>query len=400
MSQDTYLVLRVTGAPFDSPFGADGPLGATPDEVSYQVEEASLTPQERRELREDPAVKAVARPVPLKLIAPVAAAEAAAAPDPTSGATWGVYVTGAPQSPFTGQGVTVAVLDTGIDATHPAFAGVNLVQRDFTGEGNGDRHGHGTHVAGTIFGRGGQGLRIGVAPGVTRALIGKVLGEQRGATTADLVGAVQWAIDNGAHIINMSLGIDFPGLVAMLVDRGLPADLAASQALAEFRDTVRFMDRAAALWRVPGAQFPGALIVAAAGNESRRELHPNYTIDVSLPAATDGIVAVAALQSAGPPHTQLSVANFSNIRATVAGPGVGIYSARAGGGFATMSGTSMASPHVAGVAALWAERQLQEDGFVTPATLGARLQGTASRERIDDARAQDVGEGLVTAPKG
>ena len=83
---------------------------------------------------------------------------------------------GADTSSCTGNGIVVAVLDTGIDASHPAFAGVEVIQKDFTGEGDGDQHGHGTHCAGTIFGRNVNGTRIGVAMGVKKALIGKVLG--------------------------------------------------------------------------------------------------------------------------------------------------------------------------------------------------------------------------------
>ena len=122
----------------------------------------------------------------------------------------------------------MAVLDTGIDATHEAFKGIKLVQKDFTGEGNGDQHGHGTHVAGTIFGQTVQGPRYSVAPGIRRALIGKVLGTKGGGTTQGIIAAIQWAVKEKTHIINMSLGIDFPGLVKMMVDDGLPVDLATS----------------------------------------------------------------------------------------------------------------------------------------------------------------------------
>ena len=111
----------------------------------------------------------------------------------------------------------MAVLDTGIDAAHAAFAGVSIVERDFTGEGNGDQHGHGTHCAGTIFGRDVQNTRIGVAPGVTKAFIGKVLGTNGGASD-EIVNAIQWAVDQGAHVISMSLGMDFPGFVDFLVN--------------------------------------------------------------------------------------------------------------------------------------------------------------------------------------
>nr|WP_229419583.1 S8 family serine peptidase [Pseudoduganella dura] len=99
---------------------------------------------------------------------------------------WGITAVGADRSRFSGAGVTVAVLDTGIDAAHPAFSGVQLVQQDFSGDGDGDAFGHGTHCAGTILGRDVGGTRIGVARGVTRALIGKVLGND-GSGSTDMV---------------------------------------------------------------------------------------------------------------------------------------------------------------------------------------------------------------------
>ncbi len=315
------------------------------------------------------------------------------------GATWGVYVTGALQSPYVGRGVTVAVLDTGIDAGHEAFQGLTLVQKDFTGEGDGDAHGHGTHVAGTIFGQTVGGTRYAVAPGVRRALIGKVLGQETSATTAELVAAIQWAVDEGASVVNMSLGFDFPGLVQWWAGQGLEIDLATSRALAQYRDNVRFFDSLVGLLRARGALEPSALLVAAAGNESKRQVRADYAIEAGPPAAAEGIVAVAALRSLGPPHDTLAVAPFSNTRAAVAGPGMDVYSARAGGGYTTMNGTSMASPHAAGVAALWAERQLNRSGSVTISGLRSRLRGTATLDKILDADYMDVGDGLVAAPQ-
>ena len=223
--------------------------------------------------------------------------------------------------------MTVAILDTGIKADHEAFRGVELIQKDFTGEGNGDEIGHGTHVAGTIFGQTLHGVRHAVAPGVRTAPIGKVLGKEPSATTKELVDAIQWAVGEGAQIINMSLGIDFPGLVRWSIkEEKLEPDLATSRALAEYRDNVRLFDSLVRLLQARSARIRQALIIAAAGNESRRDVRHDYVIETSLPAAADGVIAVAAVQSAGEPHSLLTVAPFSNIRPAVAGPGVGIYS--------------------------------------------------------------------------
>lgn len=404
MGKETYLVLRVSGVVHETYDPLTGSIWRSVDEprearsFEYKVETLALDAQDYQEMRRDKAVVVAAQPMPLKLIEPVAAVERSAAPAPIHDATWGVFTTGALQSRYAGYGVTVAVLDSGIDADHPAFQGITLIQKDFTGAGNGDQGGHGTHVAGTIFGQTVEGVRYAVAPGVRRALIGKVLSAQHPATTMELAAAIQWAVENGAHIINLSLGFDFPGSVKQWAEQGLEIDLATSRALAQYRDNVRFFDKLVDLLRARAAQSPSALIIAAAGNESRRNTRSDYTIEVIPPAAADGIVAVAALQSASPPHEALRVAPFSNTRPAVAAPGVGIYSAKMGGGFTYLNGTSMASPHVSGVAALWAERQIKRNGIVDIRALDAQLRGNARRDRLAEANYLDIGEGLVTAP--
>jgi subtilisin family serine protease len=338
-------------------------------------------------------VEAVAPVIRMKLIEPVAVAPAGDLA--AKGGTWGVRAIGADTSPFSGEGVIVAVLDTGIDATHPAFAGVKLVQKNFTSENDEDLHGHGTHCAGTIFGRTIAGTRIGVAPGVTTAVIGKVLGEGGGGSDVVLE-AIQWALQNGVHVISMSLGIDFPGYVAELEQTGMPTELATSKALEGYRANVILFERLASLIQARSAFMQPCAVVAAAGNESRRDENSDFEIGVSPPAVADGIVSVAAV---GSDPQGLVVAPFSNIGARLAAPGVDVLSARRGGGLTNMSGTSMATPHVAGVAALWAEK-LQAAGQFTGPLFMNRLLGSATvaglKAGFDPV---DVGAGIVRAPQ-
>src|SRR5262249_54000220 len=155
---------------------------------------------------------------------------------------WGIAAVKADESHFDGSGVVMAILDTGIDKTHVAFGGIELVEQDFTGDGNGDQAGHGTHCAGTVFGRDVGGTRIGIARGVTRALIGKVLGNDGRGSSEALYRAMTWAINSGARVISMSLGFDYPGLVQRFVGEGWPPELATSVALEAYRANLRLFD--------------------------------------------------------------------------------------------------------------------------------------------------------------
>jgi subtilisin family serine protease len=360
--------------------------------VGLEVDVEDIESREVGRLTQLGDVLAVAPSIPIRLVEP----KGTAAARPEAGtASWGIGAVGADTSPFTGAGVVPAVLDTGIDASHPAFAGVTLVQKDFTGEGNGDQHGHGTHCAGTVFGRDVGGMRIGVARGVTKALIGKVLGAE-GGSSEGIVRAIQWAVDNGANVVSMSLGIDFPGLVVLLEQQGMPTDIATSRALEGYRANVQLFERLAALVRAQGAFQQATLTVAAAGNESRRDEDPDFSIAVAPPAVAEGIVSVAAL---GQGSGGLTVAPFSNTGANVAAPGVAIVSAKRGGGLQGMSGTSMATPHVAGVTALWAEK-IASMGPLTGLQLAARVVASASFEGLAPGFApEDVGAGIVRAPQ-
>jgi subtilisin family serine protease len=366
-------------------------LDTPPSRASIEVEDISKN--EIKALANEADVVAIAPTMPMKLIEPFIdngqAQPAAGSP------TWGVEAVGAVTSPFTGDGVVVAVLDTGIDPTHPAFAGVTLIQKNFTTADPNDQHGHGTHCAGTIFGRDVGGTRIGVAPGVKKALIGKVLGP--GGGSSDLIAdAINWAVENGAHVISMSLGIDFPGFVKVLETRGLPTEAAVTRALEGYRANVQLFERLASLVRARGLFGQTTLIVAAAGNESQRTGNPPYEIAVAPPAVAEGVISVAAL---GESPTGFAVAPFSNTFANVSAPGVGVFSAKLGGGFIAMSGTSMATPHVAGVAALWAEKAMKA-GPLSGVEWMSRLIGSATRNGLaagfDPA---DIGAGLIRAPQ-
>jgi subtilisin family serine protease len=328
----------------------------------------------------------------MRLIEPVATN--AAVESASTKTAWGIEATGADKSPFTGEGIVVAVLDTGIDPGHPAFKGVQLERKNFTESSDDDDHGHGTHCAGTIFGRNVSGTRIGVARGVNKALIGKVLGDGGGGSD-QVAQAILWAVNQGAHVVSMSLGIDFPGYVSYLQDEGVPVQAATSIALEDYRANVLLFERLASYIAAQNAFIQGVLLVAAAGNESERDGTPSYEIAVSPPAVSDGIISVAALAQGPQGYT---VAPFSNAGARVAGPGVAVRSAKLGGGLVAMSGTSMATPHVAGVAALWAEK-LSKAGQMNGQLLADSVVGHASTAGIKAGfDPHDVGAGLVRAP--
>ncbi len=378
--------------PFSGPFPAARGVDVSPTVLSVEVEEVET--KDFPLLSRDSDVVAFAPVMPMKLIEPFKAEISVSAKQQPQ--TWGIRATEADTSPFTGNGVVTAILDTGIDSSHAAFDDVQLIEKDFTGEGNGDRNGHGTHCAGTVFGRDVQGMRIGVAPGVRKALIGKVLGENGGGSTEQIMSAILWAIDNGAHVISMSLGMDFPGYVNALAGNGLPIELATSKALEAYRTNVQLFERLASLIKANGSFGQSCILIAAAGNESRRELHQDWEIAVSPPAISEGIISVSAL---GEGEGGFEVARFSNTGANISAPGVNILSAAVGGGLTALSGTSMACPHVAGVAALWAEKLLRV-GRLNSYELMARLVGTANFSGLKKGFDPfDVGAGLVRAPQ-
>lgn len=387
-----YVVIRspeaadaLRGAAFRSAAVGDGP-----PRLDIQIEELDV--REHALLSRSSDVVAIAPSMSMCLMKPMADAAATAV---AGGASWGIGAIEADLSDMTGEGITVAVLDTGIDPDHEAFKDVELRQMNFSEDADGnDTSGHGTHCAGTIFGGPVGGMRIGVAPGIRRALIGKVLGKD-GCSSDQVVRAVLWACDKEAQVISMSLGIDFPGQVKRLMEKeGLPPDVAASRALEGYRANVLLFERLASLMR---ARKTPALLIAAAGNESRLAENPAWSIAVSPPAVSDGFISVAALRQS---DLGLDVASFSNFGATISAPGVDIVSAKlkSVNGLMAMSGTSMATPHVAGLAALWGQRLRQDDEF-SISQLSAKLLASASKKGLRKGiESAAVGSGLVRAP--
>ncbi len=275
----------------------------------------------------------------------------------TDAFTWGLHAIGMELSGFTGQGIKVAVLDTGMDLEHPDFAGRSITHQSFvTGETAQDGHGHGTHCIGTSLGSvSDRGRRYGVANGA-EIFAGKVLGDQGSGSDAGILAGINWAVSNGCAVISMSLGAD-------VAEPHPPYTVAGERALAA-----------------------GTLIIAAAGNNADRPDNPGF---VGAPANSPSIMAVAALDSG------LQVARFSAQSTPVrggqvdlAGPGVAVYSSwPMPDRYNTISGTSMATPHAAGVAALWAEATGRR-GLELWATLAMDTQ------RLD-LPSVDVGLGLV-----
>lgn len=394
-----FLVLS-TNTPAQENFDYTSPRawsGDTDGPTELTIEIVDADEKEVGELREDPKSAAVMdADIAFALISPQSKDVADVSMLKQAGAvkmTPGLMAVGAHITPNTGQGVTVAVLDTGIDEAHPVFDGKAITKKDFTGEGTTDQDvrdedGHGTHCAATICGAPVDDVRVGVAPGVVKLCAGKVLG-RRGGTLQMLLEGMIWAvIQEKASVVSMSLGYDLPGNAKKMVDMGVDTRLAAMAAMRQQSDIIKGIGTLRAFLE---SQSPNVVFFAATGNESQR---PNFVLDASLPAAE--LFAVGAVGANG---KKWDIAPFSNSRAQVVAPGVDIVSAAPGGGWAVMSGTSMATPHAAGVAALWTEKLRNDGMFNVPGSLGSAMRVNAVTKSLLAQDINSVGAGMVQAPQ-
>lgn len=270
---------------------------------------------------------------------------------------------------YDGAGVTVAVLDTGVDATHPDLKGQVTEARNFTTSADAvDHHGHGTHVASTIAGTGAGNGHSGVAPAAD-LLVGKVLDDSGSGTFSGIIDGMEWAARSDADVINMSLGSDVP-------DDGTGPLSVAIDSLTE---------------------ETGALFVVAAGNSGRRSIgSPASAAEALTVGAVSKSDALAPFSTRGPRSGDHAV------KPEISGPGVDIVAARATGTtmgtpvdglYTSASGTSMATPHVAGAAALikqqhgdWSARDLKA-ALVSTAASGDYQVAEGGVGRVDLTRA-------------
>ncbi|MGV9313080.1 S8 family serine peptidase [Streptomyces sp. NPDC003691] len=255
-----------------------------------------------------------------------------------------------------GTGVKIAVLDTGIDKTHPDLAGKVVAEQNFTPEADaGDRNGHGTHVASTAAGSGAKsgGTHKGVAPGAT-LLNGKVLDDWGDGAWSEIMAGIDWAVAQGADVVNMSLGgYDSPGID--------PVEALVNRYSAE----------------------KGVLFAVSAGNTGPE---PGM---IGSPGSAAGALTVGAVDDAD------KIADFSSrgpeadggLKPDVTAPGVATTAAAAPGsrlaerfgenppGYMSLSGTSMAAPHAAGAAAILKQKNPSWTGDRLKAVLMASAEG-------------------------
>lgn len=280
-----------------------------------------------------------------------------------------------------GGGVKIAIVDTGIDADHPDFSGRIAATADFTNQGVRDGHGHGTHVASIAAGSGAasEGKYTGVAPEAT-ILAAKVLRNDGTGLMSGVMAGVEWAVDQAAQVINLSLGS--PG----------PCD--GSDAISAICNA---------------AVDAGVIVCVAAGNEGpapRTVGSPGCATKVITIGASDDDDHIASFSSRGPTLDE-------RVKPDVLFPGVNIIAARASGTsmarpvndfYTSASGTSMATPHASGSCALVLHARPgltpeQVKDIFKQAALDLGLDpNTQGAGRVDVARAVQLARGEQPEP--
>lgn len=321
-------------------------------------------------LRARPDVLSVEADATVHLEPPVEAAEA---PQDDAISTWGLKrmrVLEAQQAyGVDGSGIVVGILDTGFDDQHPSLAGRLLAYKNFVGDFQtpADGHGHGSHCAGTIGGGALEGMQIGVAPGV-QFVAGKIFPDQGGTTTEAILAAMQWVVDPDG-VPNSG---DEPKLVSNSWGGGPGREV--------YREAVKN-------WL-----SLGIAPIFAAGNSGPRAGtvgSPADYLESFAVGATTAEATVAKFSSRGPSRWN----GQTYIKPDVSAPGKAVTSVKSGGGSWTISGTSMATPHVAGLAALLA--QARPD--LGPLEILEAIQGS-SIDRGEPGKDNHWGQGEVDAP--
>ncbi len=277
--------------------------------------------------------------------------------------TWGLAAIKAPLSSLSGAGIKVAVLDTGFDSNHQDFRGRKIIKKLFASKSSeDDTQGHGTHCIGTACGplRPANGPRYGIAY-EAEIYAGKVLGDDGMGTDRSVIAGMDWALDQGCQVISMSLGA---------------AIKVGDQPNADYEQIGQ------------ACLAAGTLVIAAAGNESAR---PEHIAPVGSPANALTIMAVAALDHALAPAPFSCGGINPGQDVDIAAPGVDVLSSLPGSRYGRLSGTSMATPHASGVAALIAQSDIKFRGRA----LWVRLEELAGGLPHP---ARDVGTGLLQAP--
>jgi subtilisin family serine protease len=221
-----------------------------------------------------------------------------------------------------------------------------------------------------------------------------------------VIKALDWCVEQGANVISMSLGFDLVSLAERLeADFGMSRQAALGRCLLDFQNNIRLFDafssKLAAMGAAPNAE--GVVVVAAAGNGSRRKSssgQKTYILPALPPSSALASIAVGALRRTD--TGKLGIAGYSNSMVDLVAPGSGIVSAKAGephGTLATMSGTSMACPHVAGLAALWWDAVRRGPGRKNAAAVQSRLLVNARYDRLEGDNPADYGAGLPRAPQ-